>query len=257
MGEPMIVETLNRLEPESEGLLRDISAHISDEMLEEIAAADYGQDMEQHFAALKQIRDTGLFPMEMYWFPGEVLELYRNSWIENMEMKPGHFEFETWARAFSCAALLRATHEPWSYGDGIATDKTTIRLIHSLRTLPVDFTPQAVKFFAWLLANSEPEGGDDQVCAYGIALLWFALHRTPSVDDETLMVLVNWIIRRSKELYPKLIFEAGSLPLRMGVGNPPPSAWDSLGAAFFDLDLSSRAPALKELVQLIGVELAG
>ena len=74
----MILDLLNRFEPEAEGLLRDISAHVSDEMLEAIALSDYGQDMEQHFAALKQIRDTGLFPMEMYWFPGEVLELYRN-----------------------------------------------------------------------------------------------------------------------------------------------------------------------------------
>jgi hypothetical protein len=253
----MILDLLNRFEPEAEGLLRDISAHIDDEMLEEIAAADYGQDMDKRIVGLRQIRDTGTFPPKMHWFPGEVLELYQTSWFENMEMRQGRFEFEAWARAFCCASLLRATREPWNYGDGISTDYTTIRLIHCLRVLPVDFNPQAVKFTAWLLANSEPEGGDDQVCAYGIALLWFALHRTPSVDDETLMVLVNWIIRRSKELYPKLIFEAGSLPLRMGVGNPPPSAWDSLGAAFFDLDLSSRAPALKELVQLIGVELAG
>jgi hypothetical protein len=253
----MILDVLNRLEPESEGLLRDISAHINDEVLEEIASSDYGQDMEKHFAALKQIRDTGQFPEKMYWFPGEVLELYRNSYIENMEMRLGRFELENWARAFCCAALLRATREPWNYGDGLSTDATAIRLVLSLRVLPVDFTGQAVKFFAWLLAHSNPEGRDDQVCAYGIALLWFALHRAQSVNDETLTSLVSWIIRRTKELYPKLIFEAGSLPLRMGVGSPPPSAWDSLGAAFFDLDLSSRAPALKELVQLVGVELAG
>jgi hypothetical protein len=252
----MIVETLNRLEPESEGLLRDISAHISDEMLEEIAAADYGQDMEQHFAALKQIRDTGLFPTEMYWFPGEVLELYRNSWIENMEMRQGRFEFEAWARAFCCAALLRATREPWNYGDGISTGYTTIRLIHSLRALPVDLTPQVVKFFAWLLANSEPEGVDGQVCAYGIALLWFALHRNPPVEDEALISLVKWITRRANELYSEFVFDAGQPPLRMGVGNPPPSPWAEVGSAIFDLDLSGRTPELRAAVQEIGLELA-
>lgn len=253
----MIDELLKRFEPEPEGLLRDISKHIDDEMLEQIASADYGLDVERHFAALQQIRDTGMFPTEMYWFPAEVLELYRNSWIENMEMELGRYEFESWARAFCCASLLRATREPWNYGDGMATDATTIRLILSLRALPVDFTPQAVRFFAWLLANSKPEGSDDQVCAYGIALLWFALLRTPSYDDETLISLVNWIVRRAKELYSELLFDAGQLPLRMGVGNPPPSPWESLGAGLFDLDLGARAPELKELVQLIGVELAG
>jgi len=57
----VILELLSRLEPDSEGLLRGISAHISDEMLEEIAAADYGLDVERHFASLKPIRDTSLF----------------------------------------------------------------------------------------------------------------------------------------------------------------------------------------------------
>ena len=256
MDEPAILETLSRLEPEAEVLLRDISKHIDDEMLEEIAAADYGGDIEKHFAALKQIRDTGLFPEMMCWFPGEVLELYRYRWIENTETSQGRFEFENWARAFCCAALLRATREPWNYGDGIGTDKTTIHLILSLRALPVDFTGQAVSFFAWLLANSEPEGGDDQVCAYGIAVLWFALHRTPPVEDETLICLVNWIIRRAKELYLNLIFETGPLPIRMGVGNPPPSRWVLLGAALFDLDLSDRTPELRVAVQEIGLELA-
>jgi hypothetical protein len=252
----MILDVLDRLEPDAEGLLRDISAHIDDEMLEEIAATDYGQDIEKHFAALKQIRDTGLFPEKMYWFPGEVLELYRNSWFENMEMKPGNFEFETWARAFSCAALLRATREPWNYGDGISTGSTTIRLIHSLRLLAVDFTQQAVKFFAWLLVASEPEGRDDQVCAYGIALLWFALHSNPPIADETLLSLTNWVVRRAKELFSELIFDTGPLPIRMGVGNPPPSPWMELGNAFFDLDLSGRTPELRAAIQEIGLEMA-
>jgi hypothetical protein len=225
-------------------------------MLQEIAAADYGQDVDKHLVGLRQIRDTGTFPPNMVWFPMEVLELIRWSQPEDPEWKPGRTgEFGHWIRAFSCAAILRATREPWNYGDGISTNETTIHLILSLRVLPVDFTPQAVKFFAWLLANSEPEGRDDQVCAYGITLLWFALHRTPSVEDETLVSLVNWIVRRARELYLNLIFEPGPLPIRMGVGNPPPSPWIALGSALFDLDLSDRTPELRALVQEVGLEL--
>jgi hypothetical protein len=160
-------------------------------------------------------------------------------------------------RAFSCAAILRATREPWNYGDGVATGATTIQLIHSLRALPVDFSLEAMRFFAWLLLQIGPEGHDDQVCAYGIALLWFALKRNPPISDEDLLFLAKWIARRAKELYPSLLSEDGMLPLRIGVGNPPPSRWDPLGNAFFDLDLSNRPSELKELIQQIGLELAG
>jgi hypothetical protein len=254
----MIAELLSQFEPESEGLLREISAHTSDRMLQTIAEADYGQDIDKHLAALLQVRDAGVFPKDMHWFPGEVLELFRHSEPGRGDLEKGEDdEFVYWARAFCCAALLRATHDPWNYGDGIDTEKTTIQLIHSLRALPADMTPQAVRFFAWLLLHSNPEGRDAQVCAYGLALLWFSLQLTPLIADKTLTLLTKWIIRRAKQLYANLIFESDSLPLRMGLGNPPPSRWDSLGAAFFDLDLCARAPELKELIQQIGLELAG
>src|SRR5580658_3056441 len=254
----MIVELLNRYEPESEGLLREISKHISDEMLEWISTADYGSRADEHMMALRQVRDSRTFPEEMYWCPMEVLELIRWSEPKDPEWKPGRIgEFGHWMRAFSCAALLRATREPWNYGDGLGTDSTLVQLILSLHALPVDFTSQAVKFLAWLLLNSDPEGQDEQVCAYGIGLLWFALRLTPPVADGTLISLTNWILLRAKELYAELLFDGGSVPLRMGVGNPPPSRWAPLGAAMFGLDLSERASELQELVQMIGSELTG
>jgi len=129
-------------------------------------------------------------------------------------------------------------------------------MILSLRVLPVDFTPQAVKFLAWLLLNSEPEGQDEQVCAYAIGLLWFALHLSPAAKDETLIDLAKWIDRRSKELYKDLSSGTDGLPLRMGVGNPPPSPWKLLGTMLFDLNLSVRSPELRDWVALIGQELA-
>lgn len=64
----MIVGLLRRFEPESEGLLREISARTSDQMLRKIAEADHGQDVDKHLAALLQIRETGTFPKEMAGF---------------------------------------------------------------------------------------------------------------------------------------------------------------------------------------------
>jgi hypothetical protein len=254
----MIVELLNRFEPESEGLLREISKHISDDMLREIAAADYGQDIEKHLVAVRQIRDTGTFPPIMYWYPMEVLELIRWSEPENPDWKPGRTgEFGHWMRAFSCAAILRATREPWNFGDGLATEETTSHLILSLRALPVDFTQQAVQFLAWLLLNSEPEGKDNQVCAYGIGLLWFALQLVPPAPDETLVSLAQWVVRRAEEFDVKHYCASDSYLRRLGIDNPPPSIWELLGIALFDLNLSERSLELQEWVGLIGQELAG
>jgi hypothetical protein len=106
------------------------------------------------------------------------------------------------------------------------------------------------------MIQAEPEGGDQSVCAYGLGLLWFGLRLSPSVPDEDLIVLAKWIVRRTEELY--LIHSPGSDPYlyRMGVGNPPPSAWAQLGVALSELDLSGRSSELQEWVGLIGQELA-
>ena len=49
---------LNKFEPDGDVLLRAISAHVTDEMLECISMADYGCDGDAHLAALRQLRDT-------------------------------------------------------------------------------------------------------------------------------------------------------------------------------------------------------
>jgi hypothetical protein len=255
----MIVELLNRFEPESEGLLREISKHISDDMLREIAAADYGQGIEKHLAALRQVRDTGAFPEKMYWYPMEVLELIRWSEPEDPDWKPGRAgEFGHWMRAFSCAAILRAEHEPYNnlYNNG-CTDSTIIQLIRSLRALPVDFNPQAVKHLAWLLLRPDPEGRNDQVRVYGVGLLWFALQIIPPVPDETLISLARWVFRRADELDWRPTAGGWSGLREMALNCQKKSSWELLGCEFCNLDLSKRPSDLRVWVQLIGEQLAG
>lgn len=175
--------------------------------------------------------------------------------------------------------MLRATRDPWNYGGGSDSVKTTVQLIYSLRALPIDLTQQAAKFFAWLLLHAEARGRDSRACVYGIALLWLALQLNPQIADETLIRLAKWLVPRARELYTnrrasrlyanptRRRMEAirlemhksigGSLPLRRVVGNPVPSPWDLLGAALFDLEMGACAPELKELIQQIGLELVG
>ena len=140
----MLRTFLSSLQPEQDSLLPELSRHISDDMLAEIAVADYGQDREQHLAALRLLRDTGMLTEPKHWFPCEVLELVRNLEPDSRpesERVEGH-----WIRAFVCAALLRAREVPWNYGgDAAAPSFTLIRLINSIEALPVDLPQGTVR----------------------------------------------------------------------------------------------------------------
>jgi hypothetical protein len=263
----MIVDLLKLFEPESEGLLRQISEHVDDEILERISTADYGSDADGHLAALRQVRDTGTFPNPMHWCPAEVMELIRWSEPEDPDWKPGHTgELGHWMRAFSCAALLRAAREPWNYGDGIGTDSTLIQLVLSLCALPVDFTLQAAQFLAWLLLHSDPDGVDGQVCAYGLGLFWCALKHPARFADQNLISLAQWAFRRVDEIYESPASalrradaaSEGRSPARgdglrqMVISCQKQSSWEVLALKFLDLDLSSRSSDLHVCAQTIG-----
>ena len=258
----MIQAFLASLEPDGEQLLAEISKHISDDMLEEIALADYGQDRGQHLAALVRLRNTGTFVEPMHWHPCEVLELIRNSEPDDPSWGPagarvrGH-----WMRAFASAALLQAYGPPWEYkGDAAQQSETLIQLIQSIRALSVDFTSSAVRMVAWLMLHHGLGGEDEQAVYFGVGLLWLALHLSPPQTDHELVGLCEWIVRRESELatqVPERFRTSDRWLLRIPAASPPPTPWESLGLDFRDLDLGNRQVQLQEWVRLIGGELAG
>ena len=254
----MIAELLNRFEPDGDALLRAISPHVTDEMLECISQADYGCDADDHLAALRQLRDTGVLPDNPGWVPMEVLELMRWSEPENPEWKPGMTgEFGHWMRAFSCAAILRAEHEPWNYhyNDG-STDSTTIQLVLSLDVLPVDLKREAARNFAWLILKSDPDGKNDSIREYAVALLWFALQIEPAVGDEDLIALAEWVVRRADELkWDPRVAEFSGLK-GMVIGCQKRSAWEVFGVKLAEVDLGGRSVDLQTWVRLIAEQLA-
>jgi hypothetical protein len=248
----MIQSFLASLEPDIQGLLADVSKHITDEMLAEIALADYGQDQEKHLAPLQQLRDIGTFIEPMYWYPCEVLELVRHA-------EPGsHTELQDhWIRVFACAALLRAKEEPWNYGaDGGTTSYNLILLIKSIRALPIDFTRQAVRMVAWIMSHADLEGQDEQVIYCGVALLWLVLQLGTPPPDECLIELSAWIVRREAEIHKSRTWAFDRWLLGIG-HDPPPSPWESLGEDLSELQLSNHQRELQDWVKLIGVELSG
>ena len=252
----MIANLLKQFDPDPDVLLRAISAHVTDEMLEAISMADYGMDSEEYLAALQQVRDTGTFPKDLVRFPMEALELIRWSEPEKPEWKPGRTgEFGHWMRAFSCAAILRAEHAPFSYSyNAGCTGATSIQLIWSLRSLPVDFRSMAAQNFSWLILNSEPEGQNDSICGYAVALLWFGLQLEPRVPDGEMVAFAEWLIRRADELNWEKSEYFSSLR-KVVLDSTKEKAWELLGVELCDLDLSDRSTDLQNWVQLVGEQL--
>ncbi|MGA8742703.1 MAG: hypothetical protein WB561_16070 [Terracidiphilus sp.] len=256
----MIVDLLNRFDPDGDVLLRAISPHVSDEMLNCISMADYGDRADEHLAALRHIRDALRFPEQMYWVPMEVLELTR--WSDpDGNIKPGKTaEFGHWIRAFSCAAILRAEHEPWNYkyNDG-STNSTTIELILSLAALPFDLSREAVRHFAWLILKSDPEGRerlkDESVREYGVALFWFAIHLRPQTENQDLISLAEWTVKRADELrWDSSLAEFSGLR-QMVIRCQERSAWELFGLRLSEIDLSDRSSDLQTWVRLIAEQL--
>ena len=253
----MIADLLNRFDPDGDVLLRAISAHVTDDMLDCIAHADYGCDADRHLAALRQLRETGTLPQNPAWVPMEVLELIRWSEPDDPQWKPGRTgDPGHWIRAFSCAAILRAEHEPYNYShnDG-STDSTTIQLILSLDALPIDLNREAARNFAWLLLKTDPEGKNDSIREYAVALLWLALHLAPRVPDDDLISLAQWTAKRADELKwdPRVAEFSG---LRgMVIGCQKRSAWETFGVKLAELDLTNRSSNLQTWTRLIAEQL--
>lgn len=254
----MIESLLESLRPDQHALFQAISRHITDDMLDEISRADYGQDAEKHLQALRRLRDTGDFIQPMHWYPCEALELIRSSQPDDPLWRPGSTGTRGhWMRAFASAALLRALGPPWNYqGDAAKPSYNLIQLICSLRAFPIDLTLEAVRMVAWLMLRSDLEESDPQPVYFGVGLLWLALHLAAGPTDDQLICLSDWIVGREAELHRKATSAFDRWLL--GIGNdPPPSRWEMLGRDFLLIDLQTRAPVLQDWVKLIGGELAG
>lgn len=245
------------LDPDPDCLLKAISSHTTDEALDWISTADYGSRADEHLVALKQVRDTCTFPVDMAWCPAEVMELIRWSEPEDPNWKPGCMgEFGHWMRAFSCAALLRATRTPYNYGDGIGTDSTLVQLVLSLRVLPIDFSLPARQFLAWLLLQIDLEGEDEQVCSYSVGLFWLVVQNTGlSHSDSVLVEFAKWISCRTGLLFGRYSEDCIGGLQQMVSESLKRESWRKLGNAFIELDLAGRLDTLQVWTKTIGKQL--
>jgi len=153
--------------------------------------------------------------------------------------------------------LLRALGPPWEYNSEAGPSCTLIKLIYSLRALPVDLTSETVRMLAWYMLHLDLEGPDKKVIYCGLGLLWLTLQRTPQPADRDLVNLSEWIVRRESELAQQFPGGFDRWLLGMRGNNRLTSSWEALGLEFLSLDLRSHQRQLQEWVKLIGSGLAG
>jgi len=248
----------NAFGPDPDDLLRCLSRHVDDDMLEEIAAADYGHDIEQHLVQLRRIRDEGSFETPMDWHPIEVLELIRWSKPEDPKQQPSALgERGHWVRAFACAALLRASAAIEIRHLRNDLNEILIQLINGLCFLGSALDGPASAFLAWLILVFEPDPNAEEIDFLVVGLLWFGLRLRPAVPDEIIISLAEWVAVREQQTAQECGRYTGNLQLGSIYGSQSQEAWERLGDALCALDLGSRSVAAREWVVLIGSELAG
>jgi hypothetical protein len=144
------ISLLLPFKPSESALLDWLRPHIDDSLLPEIAAADYGVQSDEDFAALLPIRDQQIIPFPLRWIPREVLELIRWSEPEDPAWKPGSTGTRGHLmRAFSCAVLLKAADNPETRGYIEGENDTLIQLISSVLYLGREACENALRFLCW------------------------------------------------------------------------------------------------------------
>ena len=182
-----IPERLRNAFPPSHQRLLDVTRRrIDDEMLTEIAAADYGFDRDAHLAALRPIRDEGIVPVLLGWHPREVLELTRWSNPDNPAKPPfkpgssgrrGHL-----IRTFACAALLQL--EP--------AEATLVQCLVSAKVLEDEVSRAAGSFMTWQIPQIQEEVNADRwLWAFGLLVL---ATRTDPLADRMLGETAAWFL---------------------------------------------------------------
>ena len=144
------------IKADANALLRMLANLMSDELLGEISKADYKWKSDKHLVALEKIRDEGKVESPLDWYPAEVLSLISYSEPDDLAWRSGRGGAEGhMIRAFSCAALLRASCDPENEFLQDGENGTLAALILSAEQLGPDYIDATIPFLVWCLENSE------------------------------------------------------------------------------------------------------
>lgn len=196
-----IPDFVRALPQDADGLLRALSAKIDDEMLREIASADYGQDVERHLAPLKVFRDTGTFPKSWDIFrPMECLELIRWSQPDDPEWRPsGRGASGHWMRAFSAACVLRYRGEFRELGGENSLANSLAPLVASLIQNDGGLGSELAGFCSWLSMRFDDEVVRDDTPTFAVVVLLASLKLGLPLSDEAGANLAREAVKSASE----------------------------------------------------------
>jgi hypothetical protein len=208
---PKIPTWLTELYPGDQRAAIDyLRPRVDEQMLREIAAADYGQDIDKHMEALMPLWEGGEIVELGSWFPMEVLELIR--WSTPGGLIPhevpdtrGHV-----IRAYCCAVLLATPNfEP--------EKETLIQLLESMLLSGGDAPDVLARFLVWKIPTLEHE--EDRPF-FALALAALPLLHGTEVTTYQEYELEQWVVAeeaREREYLAGYSPDYGTAPWLFGL----------------------------------------
>lgn len=162
------------MRPMSRSLEKLLARNFDDEMLREIANADYGESVDEHLSAIETAR-SGSFTVPLEWEPLEVLELVR--WSEPADKLENGVLIrksvrEHWMRLICCTVLLKTSSKPENHEKILSEDSTIIQFVRSAIALGDKTILAAIEFIEWLTDKSHL---DCPFCPVALVILELSL----------------------------------------------------------------------------------
>ncbi|MEZ4712069.1 MAG: CPCC family cysteine-rich protein [Caldilineaceae bacterium] len=252
---------LDRFVRHRDALLAQLARFVHDGLLRSIAEADYGMNVEEHLAALRQIH-AGKILVPIEWEPREVLELVRWSqpdgpngrWDGKDAGRDGHLQ-----RAFACTALLHIANEPENSGRLMGSEKDSIiQLIGSILALDLKLQRPALRLLSERMLALDLGDAELPFFALGILLLAATL---PDIEPQHLGELGEWVIAEEARLRAELMVSwqppADQWLLGLASYNNYQDAWQAATVSILEGIIpampSSVATVLRAIVERIGM----
>lgn len=204
LKEKIVYNILQQLNPDRDALLKLISSQITDEILINIANADYGYKSEDNLIALKSIIANNIISTTKD-LSYEVLSLY--SYTESTLYPTPDLKALYLGRALSCIILLvAASFENDDYYHGSAMmnlDYNLIQLIESVNYLGKDFQLGLISFLAWRLSSDSLQNffseGDVNDIISIFTLIYLLLKTSYIIKENDLKILTECLVEGSNQ----------------------------------------------------------
>jgi hypothetical protein len=168
--QPGLARILAELNPDEFALRAAVVPQLDASMLDEIAAADYGMDIDRNREALDDLLTSRRWPPDLDWQPMEVLQLTRSLRPDRSDLnagatgRRGHL-----MRILACLVLVRVRTANGFPADSVAP------LVESALELGSPMAGEALRFLAWCRLHEPGDWADEPAArpflTFGVLLL--------------------------------------------------------------------------------------